>query len=597
MKGRNTLILFICVVLLGLFIWVMEIERHRATRTFLEEITLFNIDSDSLMTLKFEYSNSVVECINDNGIWKTGGENGGRADVGIVNRVVSALNSLGKGTVITGEEIKARGIDASAFGFDHPFVRITAEDGSGRRVWLIGRHTPLGKMVYVKMDDTPEIYTITDRLLGMIPRENSEIRDRILFKEDPIRIRSVEIRGTGGFLQLIKDAEVGWRIQQPVSALADQTKIADFLDRLYRYRIEKFIADNVSDFAVYGLQDKTRQISLGATDGSVRTIILGDEIPDANGYVYARRADEASVYGVRKGLLDLLKFERDDFRDRRVLPVSTVDNITSVSIDREGEKLELKKQDDGWQVVKPVRWSASPEKVNKLLKTWVDAFIVEFNDFTESSETASLQNVKPVWTLTFGSVITDRTNSVYVLPDDGKTNRVVIRRNEEPANYVINLKDIPDELGDHLYYKDLSVLQLRRNNIQKVVIQTSYGTETIVKQPDGSFNAVTHESAEAVDSAALDRLLNVLSDLHACEYVAYNPADLSLYGLDSPSFTVHIGLSDREQIGYVLLIGKATESGYYAMVQGRDVVFIIDRKDASSLTEKHVIPAIDTSGN
>ncbi|MCF7849203.1 MAG: DUF4340 domain-containing protein [Kiritimatiellales bacterium] len=586
MKGRTTLILFVCVVLAGLFIWAMEVYRKRATHQFVEQIQLFKIDPENLLALRFEYSNTVVECTNENGVWMTGGANAGRADVGLLNRGVAALNSLGKGTVITADELQARGVDPSEFGFDTPHVRITAIDTSGRRVWLVGRRAALGKMVYVKQGDADEIYTVTDRLLKMLPRDVSELRDRVLFAGEPASIRRVEIRGSGGFVEIVKDQKSGWRIQQPVSAHADQTKMATFLDSMYRFRVEKFIADNVSDFAVYGLQGETRQVSLGAADGTARTVVIGDGIPEDAGYVYARRTDEASVYGFNKDILDLLEFELDDFRDRRVLAVP-VGDIASVTISHGTERLEMVRGDGGdWQVTKPVRWIACKDEIDRLLKTWDDAYIVDFND--AAGELAD-EPAEPVWTVSFGAGDSGQTNVIYVMSGSGPGGELKIRRNDEQADHLINLREIPGELADPLHYKDPLVLQVSRNDIQKISLETDRGTEVVSQQPDGSFEAVATNADVQVSAPAVEALADALGHVMAKRYVAYNPGDLAFYGMVSPVATLHIGLAGNNQIGHVLVIGKETEQGNYAMVQGRDVVFVLDRLDVRRLTGNMVV--------
>ena len=76
---------------------------------------------------------------------------------------------------------------------------------------------------------------------------------------------------------------------------------------------------------------------------------------------------------------------------------------------------------------------------------------------------------------------------------------------------------------------------------------------------------------------ALGRMLHTLASVSTREYVAYNPRDLSIYGLSDPSIVFQMGLSGTNQLGRILLVGEEAAEGYYAMAKGQDVVFILDK--------------------
>jgi hypothetical protein len=78
-----------------------------------------------------------------------------------------------------------------------------------------------------------------------------------------------------------------------------------------------------------------------------------------------------------------------------------------------------------------------------------------------------------------------------------------------------------------------------------------------------------------VDGDVMETVLSDLTQISATSYVTYNPRDLKNYGLDQPMLALHISLSGTNQLGRVLLIGDVTSVGNFAIVQGRDVVFLI----------------------
>ena len=223
-KGRSTLILFSGILVLGAFIWGQEVWRAKVPSKELRRIRLFDLNPETLVSIKYLHTNVVVECVKKNGVWMTGGTGRGlgRADVELVHKMVAGLNSMGKGTTITAEHLEMRGLDAAEYGFDVPTVEITAVDNKGRHRWLIGRKTPLGDMVYVKQGDEDDIYTVMDMLLSIVPAQPDVLRDRTLFSGKTPGVRRVEIRGSGGFIQILKDSKSEWQIQQPLAVLQHQ---------------------------------------------------------------------------------------------------------------------------------------------------------------------------------------------------------------------------------------------------------------------------------------------------------------------------------------------------------------------------------------
>lgn len=591
-KGRTTLVLFLCIVLAGTFIWLQEKGRMKTYQQAYANAKVFGLDMDSIVSLKFEGTHVVVDCVKQNGVWMTGkaGEGLGLADDALMKRVIADFNRFFKSATISSEEVVNAQKGDAEYGFGEPLARITAVDASGTHTWIIGGRTALGKYVYMKLKDEQDIFLVEDKILKMIPDKVDLLRDRSLFAGVVSGVRRVELRGTGGFVQIVNDPKTGWQIQQPVNAYADQVKMASFLDRLYQLRIEDFVADNVSDFSIYGLQGAGRQISLGGSDGAARMLVLGEAIPDRDGYIYARRADDTSVFALKKEVQDLVMFSLEDFRDRRVLTLEPAD-ISTISIRRGASQLEVRRDEaDGWDIVQPMRWRADRAAVERLLRIWTRAFVVEFDD-------APTKTNEVVWVLQFGSDQKGETNRVEILSPTATDQSVRFRRSSTVrSEYTISLSEIPDSIIDPLMYKDLQVLQLRAADVQRLkLVMAGQEESQVVVRKDEAFVLDVPSATLQVNTEAVQSILQQLSSVMAADYVAYNVDDLSVYGLEVPTFALHISLSGAKKIGQVLLIGKETGKGYYAMIQGHDVVFLLDKNDTRRLTGNIVIPEVLSS--
>ncbi len=579
MKGRSTLFLFISIVVLGIFIWAQEAWRSKQSVHESERVRLFNLDGASLLSVEFSHSNGVVRCVKQNGTWMAGnaGEGMGPADEALIRRMVAGLNSMGKGTTITRKELAVRGIDYEEYGFNEPLVEIEAVDNHGRRRWQIGRRAPLGDMVYARLSGGENIYTIPDKLIAVIPGTADVLRDRVLFPGETAGVRRMEIRGAAGFIQLLKDPKEGWRIQQPVAAPADTKEVERFVERLYRFRIENFVADNVSDFSVYGLQGDTMQISVGHGDGASRMLIIGGDVPGKPGMVYARRADDTSVCSVSAGIRDLLNIPGEQFRDASVLSVPP-GSISSISITRGEDQLTM--EYDGasaWNITSPVVWPAELRAVDTLVTLWVNAVITEFDVEAPEGE--------PEWIFEFRSAEYGSANRLEVFSAKGRRDGLLVRRDGEPTVFRINLPMVPDSLSDPLNYKDREIWMLNPDQVNRVELHKAPGGRQVVERlDDNSFTPMQTNGNVRLDKEALARLLRSLKQVSTSGYITYNPRDLDIYGLAYPAAELHVGLSGTNQLGRVLLVGRETAEGFYSMVKGRDVIFFLDKPSVQALT-------------
>ncbi len=585
-KGRTTLVLLSAILALGVFIWIQETWRANVPSKEYRQVRLFNLDADTLVSLRFQSSNLVVACEKENGVWMTGGDGQGlgRADVARVRELVAALNSIGKGTTITARQLEMRGLDAAEYGFGQPALKIEAVDNKGRHGWLVGREAPLGDMLYVKLDGGDDIYTVQKHLLEIVPVQPDQFRDRTVFSGAVPAVRRLEIRGTGGFVQVLKDPGAGWRIQQPVVAPADAKVVEDLLEKLHRLRIEDFVAEDVSDFAVYGLQGETLQVSLGGADGVSRMLELGDEIAEHPGRVYARRADDTSVFALGTNVVELLDIRPDDLRDACVLSLPAKD-VSYISIVRGAERLELVREETGqWRVAKPVSWKADNLAVAKLLRLWDAAVITEFDSTNAPAVAAE-------WTLRFGSAELGQTNRIDILPTLGKRDGLLVMREGEAPVFQINLPLVPGTILDPLEYKERRLWKFQRGDIVKISMEkAAQQRQVLERQKDGLFAPAEGNGTLQADAEAVGALLDGLSSLSTAGYVAYNPRDLSVYGLAEPQMVLHIGLSGTNRLGRVLLLGRKSKQGFYAMVKGRDVVFLLDPPLVGILSADLLVP-------
>ena len=574
MKDRSVIILLVAILVVGLFIGVQEFKRSKIPRHTYEELMVFDIHPQTLLSLHFSGTNGVIDCVMENREWMVGNsEQGmGRAAPSLVYKLVAEMDSLLKGTTITGNQMELRGLNPAEYGFDSPVMRITVIDHRGRRTWEVGRSTPMGQEVYLREIGSGDVFTIMKKLLEVVPADPDDLRNRVLFPGEIAGVKRIEVRRSSGFLRIVKEG-AAWGIQQPITAPGDPYEIAAYLEKLQQVKIEDFIDNDVSDFAAYGLQGETLQISVGGVDGSSNVLILGDPVPGCPGMIYARRADDTSVFAVKDEVFAMLNAPVNTFRDARVLSIAKED-VAAISIRHAGEQVALVRDEAGaWKVNIPAVWNAAARTVDQLIDLWERVVVTEF-DVPPSSAAVD-------WSLTFVSGA-GVTNRIDVLERGEKQDGLLVRLNGSSDAFQVNLPIVPNTIINPLAYKSRLVWNQNDTDVRRIVLSRSGKPEqTIARASGGAFAAVESSGNGQVDDAAVERLLSCLHQVVTPGYIEYNPRDLAIYGLSEPALTLHVGLDGT--LGQVLLVGNESPDGYYSMIKGRDIVFFLDKETVDVL--------------
>lgn len=590
MKDRTIQILLITIVALGVLIGLLEYKSYRELKRRYQQSIVFGLDSSTLKAMHFSGTDFSVNCEKKNGEWLAGNPQSGlgRADKEIVTGMINALNSLRRSMTLSVNQ-KSRDESLSAYGFDSPLITIEAEEGQGKRKWIVGSKTADNKEVYIReAGNDKEIFTVSIRLLDYVPFRAEDLRSRTPFPWVPAEVQRVELRRTSGFVRVVKNASGVWNIQQPMEVLADPGEFQYYLSQLCQLRIETFEAENVSDLSAFGLQDQgSRQISLTGADGTTRTVVVGDPVSGRPGFVYACRKDDTSIFTMRDDVLALLDKKVNQLRDARVVSIP-VENISGVSYSMNNRTVGLSKTETGqWEVLAPAPGEADPLKIRSLLLWWQQIVITDFETKTNRDDTPSA-------VIEFYSTLGE-TNRIEVLPVV-VSGGLLVRLNNNPVAHQISEMVLNRSVNSNnpLFYRSQKIFDIPKKSVNRISISKKDKAEQEVQlEEDGTLVAVSPNGGVQVVRAVVEQVLVILSKLQTTEYITYNPGTLSPYGLDEPMMEVYIGLSDPKELGRVLLIGEERENGFCAMVKGRDIVFLLD-KDTVRVLSSDLVKAVGT---
>ena len=102
---------------------------------------------------------------------------------------------------------------------------------------------------------------------------------------------------TNGQETILAQSEDGneWRLTGPVTAVADETQVSSITSALSTLQIQRVVAEDVVDFAPFGLDAPTVAVDFVAASGSPsERLLIGDSTP-TGGERYAMLADSVQV--------------------------------------------------------------------------------------------------------------------------------------------------------------------------------------------------------------------------------------------------------------------------------------------------------------
>ena len=586
MKFRTTLFLFVAVILLGGFIWLFD-QRLESTREREEQARkAMRIVADRISYLQIQTTNVLVECAEEDGKWMLVQPVRDRADSAAIDRVLSGLQNLSRGEVITASERKSRNLQLSDYGFDLPRAKITLGDNLRRRTILVGRTALLGASVYIKDESLDDVIATDTNLLQFIPQAAADLRDRVLFHGAREQVQRLDVRGGSGFFQVAKGEQGQWALQQPISARASPMVVQEILADLFDLRIEQFIAESKSDLFAYGLDDAGVKVSVssGSKDGTTE-LWLGNLVETNKDLVYARVKGSESICAVHASVLGRLAKKAEDLRDRRLMTLSIYD-ITYFRAEEGEHAVEFRRDGETWNVVEPKPWKADPQHMRDLLTAWVGGGIEAFVDDPKTNLSA-LGLAPPARTLKFARrapVVSGEESqpvsagdevTVQVSSSKRSLGLVLVHVEQEDALYEILADALNTISMDPLFYRDREVLSLDPDDVLKITVSQDDRERSAERGPSGEFQPVGSADGK-IDAEVVRDLLMTACHLVVSEFVADTPEKLSEYGLDKPRSVLALGLKGEAGLGKAVLFGAdAGDRGVYAMLRGQDVVFVL----------------------
>lgn len=312
------------------------------------------------------------------------------------------------------------------FGLGQPIRTLVVRTKEGEWKIEVGRETPVSGGVYCRVRGSrgpEEIAVVEKHLAEVLDQDLSAWREKRIL---PLVVPDVqELLLHQGTLEVeIKKKDGEWAMLKPVEAPADPSAVASVLGEISALKASSFVSDSGGDLALYGLNAPSLAVEVKtAKTNRVLQIGLGD--PKQTNLVFARVADEPSVFLLPRTSVDSLGKLSDRVRDKRVVTFPSPEVLQSVEIAGKGGDFRIERtgQDRRWVLAggatqRPTDAAAIDE--------WTKALhAARANRFLTTEDPAKLGFTKPRQTLTFtwpakgAQGITNRTE-ILKIGDESK---------------------------------------------------------------------------------------------------------------------------------------------------------------------------------
>lgn len=359
---------------------------------------LFEFDPDEIQQIKISRGDETLELRRTDNGWYLGPEPKDRASVEAIRRIMSAafqttvLDRIDAGEIGDRDQLSTYGLKKSRIQFDFK--------GDRDLPLLIGKNAADESRLYVRFEDSRNIYLISDALVNLILTSRQDFRDRMPVRLSPDRVDHIRITRPAGEVELERAAS-GWRITKPLKAPASTEAVEALVENLLRMRIEGF--ETTADPGTMGLSEPSAEVRLfGEGEETPETIRVGK--PSPQGGLYARLEPREVTVRLPSAIQDVLSVDLTSLRDSSLARVN-LDFVDMIRVTSASAQFEIKRRGDGWAIgEKPVR----PAAVQKMVEALAGVKVTGFKPSTvDSLETLGLS--PPALTVEFFAVVSENT--------------------------------------------------------------------------------------------------------------------------------------------------------------------------------------------
>ena len=551
MRYKSTLLLLVAVIIAGLVAYSLSRKPTSEEAQREQKRLLPGFAADNVASLAIQTDSGKITCERteaDKDRWRITAPLELRADRYEVDSILDKFELADKEGAIypTGSEP----LKPERYGLDSPSATVVFKDfgpTARTRTVRIGRETGVGEGAFAAVEGVDAVFSIKRDVAEKLNVTLNDIRSRKLAERiETSELTGIELsaqeRGEKQAYSLScakKDGQ--WEITAPVHDLADSSKVEKLAEAVSYFSLTSadFVVDDPTKVADYGLDRPALSIEFKMEDAS-RTIIIAERQEGEQTTIYAMNKGEPAIVKVSERLLEDLRKEPDDLRQRSIADFEK-DDVVRVTAAGPDMSLVLEKVEGNWQIAGEEPAEADYSMVGDFLDGLGKAEVAEFAaDEPEDLATYGLSEQERLRLTAFGK---DEEQLCEVLfgkeADDGEVTYAM--RPGYAGVLALPSKDYLRGLrtGRLAFLKRL-VLQESRSRALRVALTQGQEKFVAARKSDEADWQLLEPVKGPVDGDALDDMLAGFMYLEAAGFVAEKPQDLAPFGLDQPAIRVAV---------------------------------------------------------
>ena len=527
-------------------------------------IELISNDLNTLSSITFVNSNNQIYCkkINDDWFINSSNQKMQKADSTIIKRIINSLKKINLHPEIKLSELAENELTLDDFGLSNNVsTKLILDFGVKQAEVLIGFPKKLSSDLYFLLNDNDYILSGTSKILNYIPDNIDSIKDMKIIPRLSEEIQRISINSQSKYIEILKKSDNEWILIQPRKGVLKSIDIKSFIDKLSSYRISNFIDSETEDLSIYDFNNDAVKVSFSGITDELFSLAINNKILLDQGLVYLSRGNNNEIITCDAGILDYVHSSLDNFLKSNVFDLSII-QPTAFIFENNNTKINLSIDDKNiWKMKSPFFWNLDNESLNKFVSCINNMKITKFN-------VSNNLNNKSVNLIIKSLENEDETITFY--SSDNINDPLLIKFAKEPYFHEISKIENFNEFLNPLFFKDKNLFQFSLDEIKTIKIMSkSDDNKNIISNNSDILNG--YENIYKNN----DNIISDFIDIKVDKYVAAYPLSLKSYGLDNPFCIFQIRFVDQNILGLDLLIGNKTESGRFAMIKGRDIVFIL----------------------
>lgn len=358
-----------------------------------------------------------------------------QADDSVVNSLLQTIDEFKSEEEISGDPAKRK-----EYGLEQPtrMIKIRQPGKSPEYFTLmVGGKVPVGYSVYVATSLSDRTYMGNQYVLTATNKSLKDFRDKTVVSMDPKSISQVTYRQGADPEIVLSAAAEDWKVDKPVSQLADKDHMNSFLGDIASLKADDFLDQPSKEKQKAFLTQKDLiTISWKKTTGDETSI----RFAEVDKSFWASLAVDQIWFRIPEAQKGKLKKKASDFRNRKIFDLKA-SQIESVNVDGE----LYKKIGEKWYLSKDVPEGKSP--TTELEKSFLSSFVSDLeylkaDGFTDvnSPEGKNLLKNPPKHNLqlSLGGDATQKQMTLDIWEDGKEKNKCQLRPKNHSEFYKVN---------------------------------------------------------------------------------------------------------------------------------------------------------------